>query len=152
MKYAIVPATQEHVEQMLPNIRRDDRHEVMATYGKPVEDLLGKCVGKSEMAWAGLADDDVVCIFGVVGATVLSETGHPWMIGTSLIDKHARVFLLKSRDMVSEMQFRYRKLENFVDVRNKKSIKWLGWLGFQFAEPAPYGIYRMPFMKFTKEV
>jgi hypothetical protein len=150
--YAIVPATQAHVAQMLPKVRRDDRHEVMAAYGYPVEELLGRCVAKSELAWAGMVDDEVACIFGVVGASLLSETGYPWLVGTDLIEAHAKAFLRRNKKMVAVMLERFPRLENYVDVRNTKSIQWLTWLGFSFDDPAPYGIYRMPFMKFTKEV
>lgn len=150
-KYAIVPATLEHVAAMLPNVRTADRHEVMAATGMAMEDALPDSLKRSEMAWAGMVDDQVACIFGVAGASILSETGFPWMIGTHLIEQHAKAFLRRNKQMVQQMLDRYPHLENYVDVRNTTAIGWLKWLGFEMQEPQPYGMYRMPFMKFTME-
>jgi hypothetical protein len=146
--YAIVPATQEHVAQMLPNVRRDDRYEVMAATGLPVDDILGRCVKNAEMAWAGMVDDEVACIFGVTGASLLSETGYPWLIGTDLIEQHAKPFLRRNRKMVGVMIERYPILKNYVDARNIKAIQWLRWLGFTINPPEPFGMYRMLFHPF----
>jgi hypothetical protein len=146
--YSIIPATQEHVAQMLPHVRLADRNEVMASSGQPVDELLGKCVAMSEMVWAGLVHDRVACIFGVVGASLLSETGHPWLIGTDLIEQHAKPFLRRNKKMVGVMLDRYPLLENYVDARNATAIQWLRWLGFTFSDAQPYGAYRMPFHKF----
>lgn len=148
-KYAIVPATQEHVTAMLPHVRIADRHEVMASSGLPMEDVLGECVRKSDgMAWAGLVDDQVACIFGVVGASILSDTGYPWLLGTDLIEQHAKAFLRRNKAMVKVMLSRYPYLKNYVDVRNTTAICWLRWLGFAILPAEPYGMYRMPFHPF----
>lgn len=146
--YAIVPAAQEHVEQMLPYVRQADRHEVMASSGRAVEDLLGRSVAQAEMAWAGLVNDKVACIFGVTGASLLSETGFPWMIGTHLVESHAKAFLRRNRPIVAQMLARYPYLKNYVDVRNSKAIEWLRWLGFVILPAEPFGMYRMLFHPF----
>jgi hypothetical protein len=146
--YSIVPATDEHVTQMLPHVRQADRNEVMAAGGRTVEDLLGRCVEQAELAWSGLVNDEVACIFGVTGVSVISETGIPWMIGTDLIDKHAKAFLRRNRPIVATMLTRYPYLKNYVDVRNTKAIEWLQWLGFKILPAEPFGVYRMPFHPF----
>lgn len=146
--YAIVPATQEHVAQMLPHVRQADRNEVMASAGRTVEDLLGRSVEQAELAWAGLVNDKVACIFGVTGASIISETGFPWMIGTGLIEKHAKAFLRRNRPIVATMLARYPYLKNYVDARNAKAIEWLRWLGFTLLPVEKFGVYRMPFYPF----
>lgn len=147
-KYAIVPATQEHVQAMLPHVRTADRHEVMASSGLPMESVLGECVARSEMAWAGLVGDEVACIFGVVGASIISETGYPWLLGTDLIEQHAKAFLRRNKAMVKRMLARYPYLKNYVDVRNTTAISWLQWLGFTILPAEPHGMYRMQFHPF----
>jgi hypothetical protein len=44
----------------------------------------------------------------------------------------------------------YPKLYNYIDVRSKKTIRWLKWAGFEFAAAAPYGVEQRPFHLFTK--
>ncbi|MBF8177806.1 hypothetical protein [Herminiimonas contaminans] len=151
MKYSIEPATLAHVAAMAPNIRQADRNEVMASAGRDVELLLPECVERAEMAWAGLVDDEVACIFGVQGASFMSLTGYPWMIGTDLIEQHAKPFLRRNRKMVSVMLDRYPHLVNYVDARNAKAIEWLNWLGFTIHPPEKYGAYRMMFHPFEME-
>lgn len=147
-RYQIVPATQEHVMSMLPNVRQADRDEVLASSGLPMDQVLGKCVSLSQMAWAGLVDSEVACLFGVRGQSMLSLVGVPWLIGTDLIEAHAKPFLRRNRKMVGVMLDRYPHLVNFVDVRNTKAKQWLEWLGFTLYEPIPHGAYQMPFHPF----
>lgn len=147
-KYAIVPATLEHVTAMLPHVRIADRHEVMASSGLPMEAALPDSVKRSDMVWAGMVDDKVACIFGVAGASILSTTGYPWLLGTDLIEQHAKAFLRRNRAMVKVMLERYPYLTNYVDVRNATAISWLQWLGFTILPAEPYGMYRMPFHPF----
>jgi hypothetical protein len=146
--YQIVPATQEHVAAMLPNVRQADRDEVLASSGLPMDQVLGKCVSLSEMSWAGLIDGQVACLFGVRGLSMLSIDGVPWMIATDLIEAHAKPFLRRSGKVVQVMLDRYPHLANFVDVRNTKAKQWLEWLGFTLHEPVPHGPYQMPFHPF----
>lgn len=146
--YAIVPATQEHVTAMLPHVRTADRHEVMASSGQPMESILPECVRRSDMAWAGLVDGEVACIFGVAGASIISDTGYPWLLGTDLIERHAKAFLRRNKAMVKAMLARYPYLTNYVDVRNVTAIGWLRWLGFTILPAEPFGMYRMPFHPF----
>lgn len=148
MTYSIVPATAEHVSQMLPNVRLADCHEVRASSGMTIDEALPMSVEASEMCWAGLVDDQVACIFGVTGASMLSTTGYPWMLGTDLIELHAKAFLRRNRKMVGVMLERYPYLTNYVDCRNAKAIEWLKWLGFTILDAEPYGFYKMNFHKF----
>jgi hypothetical protein len=39
-------------------------------------------------------------------------------------------------------------LENWVDARNVTSIKWLKWCGFDFDDPAPFGVEQLMFHRF----
>lgn len=102
------------------------------------------------MAWAGLVGDEVACIFGVRGASMLSETGYPWLIGTNLIEQHAKAFLRRNRAIVQIMLDTYPHLTNYVDARNGAAIQWLKWLGFAMLPAMPYGAAQLPFHQFEK--
>lgn len=148
-RYAIVPATQEHVAAMLPHVRLADRREVFYSSGRPIEELLGQSVSLSLYAWAGIADDEVCCIFGVRGASMVSTTGYPWMIGTDGIDRHAKAFLRRNRKMVGVMLETFPSLENFVHHDNIAAVQWLKWLGFEIHPAEPFGAHRQLFHRFT---
>jgi hypothetical protein len=151
MKPEIMLATLEHVQMIAENVRVDDRCELWAAYCQTPEQVMVNALNLSNMAWAGLIDDVPVCMFGVVPASILSNVGRPWMVGTKFLDVHPFVFLRRCKGCVKMMRERFESLENYVDVRNVKAIEWLRWMGFSFNEPELMGPFNMPFIRFTME-
>lgn len=151
MKVEIVPAEAEHITAIAPKVREADRQELWATACmKPIDALICS-YAVSKLAWTGLVDGEPVCMFGVAPASLLTSTGRPWMIGTDLIDRYSTTFLRRCKGRVREMLRYYQSLENYVDLRNERAIRWLDWLGFEFEGPYPYGVLKLPFMRFTME-
>lgn len=146
--YAIVPATEAHVQAMEGRVRQADVDELRAAGGRAPGEAMLEGLRLSSEAWAGLADGQVMCIFGVVQTSILAREGTPWMVGSDLVDRHARAFLLRSRPVVATWAARFDLLWNFVDARNRRAITWLRWLGFQIGEPEPFGVEGRPFHRF----
>lgn len=153
-KINIIPSTQEHAEIVSANVRPEDAEELWATsYSRP-EDVLSRALEYSEYALTGFIDDVPVCIWGVVSDSLLFNDGTPWMVGTHDLnnDRMAIAFLRHCRVPIMVMAEKYDKLENYVDARNKRSIKWLKYMGFTVEKDSePYGVLRMPFHRFWME-
>ena len=150
--YAIVEAGPQHVAEMAVNMRHADREEAYAQTGAHPAFGVGASYGSATIAWAGLVDGQVACVFGVSPADEIDgKVGHPWMIGSPLVEKHQKRFLRECREYVDAMLGLYPVLENYVDVRNTTAIRWLRWLGFDILEARPYGPYKMMFYLFRKE-
>jgi hypothetical protein len=149
MARIIVAAHKDHVDWISKNMRKADVEEVAAAGGKgPVRALSGS-LERSAVAWTGMIDDRPVCMFGVSPIDILGGIGSPWLLGTDEIERCAVSFLRLNKRYVAQMLDLFPHLVNFVDARNKLSIKWLKWLGFRFdPEPVPYGIWDMDFYKF----
>jgi hypothetical protein len=129
-------------------MRQADVDEVAAS-GKEPYLALADSLNSSIMAWTGLVDDEPVCVFGVAPLDILSGIGSPWLLGTGFLPRYAMTFLRMNKAYVQKMSELFPHLENYVDARNKLSIRWLKWLGFQFdAQPVPYGIWGTPFYRF----
>ena len=125
-----------HIAQ---NMDPADAAEVWATaHLTPAEALLASRAASRETL-AGRVDGVAICAFGVGQATLLSDVGIPWLLGTPEIRQHSRVFLRASKRWVEGQARRYTMLENFVDSRHTRAVKWLGWLGFSFDPVQPYG-------------
>lgn len=147
-QYAIVPTTEDHIEFVAEHMREDDINEVYASSGlSPYVALRFSCK-MSDPCYTGTADDEPVCIFGVVPKSMLSDTGVPWLLGTDAVSRHARAFLRRNKKVVKQWRERFELLENYVDARNKKSIAWLEWLGFEIHPAKPYGVQGLPFHYF----
>lgn len=148
VEYAVVQATEEHARELARNIRPADAKELWAAYHMtPLETLL-LSVRVSRDTKAGLADGEVMCMFGIYTVTDLSSIGYPWLLGAKKLSRHARAFLRRNVSFMAQAREEFDLLFNFVDARNKAAIRWLGWLGFEVAEPRPYGIEQLPFHYF----
>lgn len=147
---AVVTAEIQHIELIAERIRPADREEIWALYRQsPVECLIDS-FRLSRLAWTGLVDGVPVCMFGVVQVSKDGRAGRPWMIGTELLDKYQKVFLRRCAGQVETMQMCFDSLENVVDARNERAIKWLRWLGFSFSEPEPMGPDGIMCLRFTR--
>lgn len=139
------------VRVLSENMTRDDRIEVMLSHGHTAQDAIEKGLEVSKFTTVGCVGDDVCCIFGVTEKSLLTRHGIPWMLTTDKMELHKRILMEGSIDVVNEMKRHFNHLENYVYVENKRSVRWLKWLGFEFDEPEPHGKYQQPFMRFYWE-
>ena len=148
VKYEVIPATLDHALELAENMREADREEVWAAANYTPEQAALFSLDASRDAMTGLADDRVVCMFGVGAAAIISTTGVPWLLTTDLVGKHARPFLRRNKKVVEEMNEKYVVLRNYVDARNTMAIRWLRWLGFDVLPSVPFGAEGLPFHPF----
>lgn len=151
MSTVVVEAMPEHVPLITADVRQADIDELYAASEITPELAMWKGLAVSTHAWVGFIDHEPVCMFGVVPRSVLSGRGIPWMIGTNALDRHAAEFLKGCRPQVAEMRSVYNLLENYVDARNTKAIRWLRWLGFEIGPAQPHGPHAAPFHYFKLE-
>ena len=148
VKYEVVPATREHAIELAKNMREADKREAWAIAHLSPEEATLCVVHASRDAQAGLADGEVVCLFGIEQDPENENVGAPWLLTSHSIEKYAWEFLHRSIDWMKEAKQDYRTLRNYVDVRNTVSIRWLRWLGFDIKEPKPFGADQMLFHLF----
>lgn len=151
IKVQVVPATQEHIEQMLPHVRQADLDEFAAINGWDARRVLETGVRTSSFSSAGLVNGRVVTIFGVAPKSILGGYGIPWLVGTDELERNQFAFLRRCRNAVNEMQALYPYLENYVDERNHVAKAWLHWLGFRLDDAAAYGVLDLRFHRFSME-
>ncbi|KAB0670351.1 hypothetical protein F6V30_09365 [Oryzomonas sagensis] len=148
-KSEMVPARACHIPAIATAVRDADRAELWAAARLTPAESMARALGRSAMAWTGLMADRPVCMFGVVPSSILGNVGRPWMVGTRHLDEHPFVFLRRCRGCVGQMRRRFDRLENWVDARNERAIRWLAWLGFEIG-PAPeqLGPFGLRFFRF----
>lgn len=147
----IVPATADHIAEMLPRVRQADIEEFLAINGSTPEQVLLTGLKISTFACAGLINGRVVTIFGVAPGSMIGGTGTPWLVGTDDLERYQRTFLRRCRNVVNAMLSVYPYLENYVDERNHVAKAWLHWLGFLLEDAAPFGIEGLNFHRFHLE-
>lgn len=150
-KVSVIPATADHVAELLPHIRQADIAEFESGWGMTPQQVLDYGLKYSTGCWAGLANGEVVSIFGVTPASILTGYGTPWLVASDRLDKYSRAFIRHSRPLLRGILETYPRLENYVDSRNVAAKQWLHWMGFTLDEPVPVGPNSIPFHRFTME-
>jgi hypothetical protein len=146
---SILPAKPEDVLELSVCIRSADRLEAEALGVSSVEEELMAGLRCSSHAWTGRANGEIVCVFGAAMRSQLLQSASVWLVGSVCLERYARPFLRHSLPYLSIMLASYRYLSNYVDVRNRKAIRWLTWLGADFEATEYLGPKRMPFYRFS---
>lgn len=148
MTFEAARPTQEHIEYLAENMSELDTQEVWAAgHATPLEALkFSMMVSRDTMVWLG--DGKAVCICGIGNPAFISDVGSPWMLATEDLKKFSKQFLRESKRFMAKAKKEHRFLVNYVDVRNKPSVKWLKWLGFNLLPAEPYGVDELPFHRF----
>lgn len=152
VEYTISKATAEDAAEMAPSMRQIDVTELADGWGlSPLRALSGSLEASSR-AFTARANGQIVCMYGVGRSSLISPGGVIWMLGTELVNTHARQFLRRSASQMARLGEGFAFLENYCDNRNTLTIRWLRWLGFTISKPQPYGLYGKPFCHFWKAV
>lgn len=116
-----------------------------------LERALRDSIQASEWAVVATLDDEPVYISG----KTLWPTGAgcPWLVGTDLIKKCSREFLVTTRALADRMASENDLLTNLVAAENETSIRWLRWLGFYVDDTQPVYVREggLPFYIFSRD-
>lgn len=146
-EYTIVPATREHCIELAENMTPANVAECAASGVTPEAAVVGSVVVSRE-PMTMLADGRVLAIYGIMEPTLLSTSASPWVLATD-VTQHSKWFLRTSKRVLDEWRSQYKSLANYVDARHTVSIRWLQWLGYELAEPAPFGPKGALFRRFS---
>ena len=142
-----IGAEPAEIDELVANIREQDRRECLAAGVTDIHSAIVDGVANSLLCWTGKVDGKVACIFGVRPVTFLGEQGIPWMLGTEIVARNARTFIRHSRLYIGSMLRAYPHLMNYVHAPNRQAIGWLTRMGFVLGEQvlAPSGEPFYPF-------
>lgn len=129
----VAPTTLGHMQELIDNLRPEDRREVEGISGATAKAALLWSYRYSSLCRTILVEGEVAGVFGVCD-TVVDEVGSPWLVTTPKILKISRRFLRESRTHLAHLRSvgNYKKLRNVADKRNAVHIRWLEWLGAKF--------------------
>lgn len=143
------PATDEDCIILAATMRQEDRDEIAITFGKSPLAALRLSIARSSHAVTAVdGDGRVICMFGVGSEGFLSNRGSPWLLGSDLVDVHWRLFVRLSRKYLAAILDLYPELDNAIDARADRSVRWLSSLGFTVERPEPIGLHGAPMRRF----
>lgn len=144
-------AHEDDIAFIAENMRESDRMEVWTAHRHTPLEALQRSMRTSILNWTIEHRGNPVAMFGVGAQSALGTTGYPWLLGTYNLKLVQFEFLRWSKYYVGIMREMFDYLENWVDVRNVTSIKWLSWCGFTLADEQPWGHDGLPFRHFFME-
>lgn len=131
-------------------MRQEDKDEIWHLARVNPADALNAALEVSTYARAVLLDGKVVCLFGIGGEK--GGVGIPWMLASDLLKKVRKPFVRECKAFLKEMSEDYSLLMNVAWTKNEEHIKWLKWLGFDFAVPEQMGPDGEYYIKFSKVI
>lgn len=129
-------AGKRHARELARIIRPQDLEEIRASGGFIPEPAIRMSINRAEEAYAAYVGDDLMCVFGV---GVLPQFQAVWMMGSTNIDKHPRVFWRCSKIVLEYLRGKYPVMVNMVHGQNATALRWLKKLGFSINLPEKWG-------------
>lgn len=128
MKIEFVEIGIGELEELLVGIDRLDTILTAARYARPITSV-----------WYG---EDLLCVYALIPATMLSDDAYIWMHWTAAVAKHKLIFARRARSLVQEILERYPTIIGHCD--NAVSVRWLKSLGASFGPaPPPFAEFRI---------
>jgi hypothetical protein len=150
MNVEIVRLKPEHA-RITPFLREADAREIRDGSGLSPAVAVAFSIVHSSPGYAALMDGEPVAVFGA-SPSMTPGVGVAWLLATPEIERHPVRFYRESKRIFEKVTRKYETLVNWVDCRNKLSLRWLGWLGFEIGEPEPWGVAGLPFCEVRKSV
>lgn len=101
--------------------------------------ILEFCQSLSSEVWTGYVDDKLICCWGLIPPTILSNQAYLWMHSTPAVREHSFVLVRHSQRVIEQVLNRYDRIVGDCLVDAEDSIRWLKWLGATFVESdGPY--------------
>ena len=141
-------STRGDAEYIAANMCEADKEEIWASHHSTPAMAMSYSIEKTIFCLTVKIDEHPVVVFGVNGETVLGDKGIVWMLSTDEISKLKFRFVRHSRMFIDVMLGFYPLIYNHVDVRNKRSIAWLKFLGARIDTAKPFGIEQKMFHYF----
>lgn len=108
-------------------------HRYPDSFDGRMRNAIEEYATKSNPIYVGLYSDDLVCVFGFVVPSLLSDSAYLWLYTTDALNRHKIKFARHSARFMREMQELYPRIIGHC-MAGSSSITWLLWLGAKFGE------------------
>jgi hypothetical protein len=95
---------------------------------------LSQGLSFSSKIWVGTWAGELVCVWGLIPPTLLSDSAYLWLFCTEKLEEHKFLFIRWSQLEMGEMLRLYPRIIGVTDPQNERAVRWLRWLGAEFGE------------------
>ena len=97
-------------------------------------EIFNRFVSISTMMCAGSVDGRLLCLWGLVPPTLLSDQAYLWLHTTEAAAEHEFVLVRRSQIELAKMLKKFPRIVGHCKLGAAQSIRWLKWLGATFGE------------------
>lgn len=95
--------------------------------------ILEFCQSLSAEVWSGYVGEELICCWGLIPPTILSNQAYLWMHSTPAVREHQFLLVRHSQRVIEKVLERYDRIVGDCLVGATDSIRWLKWLGAEFS-------------------
>lgn len=146
-------ASRSDAEGLGACLRAADVEEIRAASGLAPLEALRRSYDLSTHVWVvrardGEPGDPPIALWGVGPLSLVEGRGCPWLLASDAFEMLGLDIARLSRPLMAEMRNLYPRLENRVDARHVRAVRWLSWLGFAIEPAMAWGVEGRPFHRF----
>ena len=128
---------------MKAQLKRIDRAEVMRLISESEcvklsendKKIFDRCLMLTSSLWVGLVEGKLICTWGLIPPTLMSDQAYLWLYTTPALKEHQFIFVRKSQIALEGMLKEYPLITGHASAENTQAIRWLKWLGATFSDP-----------------
>lgn len=98
-------------------------------------EILQRSVRSSSHIWIGEHNGELLCFFGLIPPTILSDTAYLWLYNTEAMAGHTIPLIRHSIRARRDWLELYPRIVGHGRVGNDRSLAWLRLIGAEFGEP-----------------
>lgn len=144
------PTTEADCEEVLREIRDFSKDDLLIAAGEGPEGLRSAIAGSREV-YSAFANGQLGLIYGVRIINILSGHAYLWMVTTKLADQYWVTFTRAACIYTFDLLDRYDTITAICPLKNKKSEKWLKFIGFEQGPVVKMHRIRFKTFSITKE-
>ncbi len=150
-------ASRRDADSLGVRLRAADVEEIRAASGLPPTEALRRSYDFSTHVWAVRARDGrsiaqptapPIALWGVGPLSLIDGRGCPWLLASDAFEALGLDIARLSRPLLARMRTLYPRLENRIDGRQTRAVRWLSWLGFTIDPAKAWGVEGRPFHRF----
>lgn len=146
-------ASRSDVDSLGMRLRGADIEEIRAASGLAPTEALRRSYDFSTHVWAvrarnGQSIAPPIALWGIGPLSLVEGKGCPWLLASDAFETFGPDIARLSRPLLARMRNLYPRLENRVDARHTRAVRWLSWLGFAIDPAMAWGVEGRPFHRF----
>jgi hypothetical protein len=143
--YKLIPATPEHWDRLVADMRQEVKDEVYFSHVLRPE-AIQKNVSPMSSDIFALYDGDVLLgITGIHRISFLSDGASPWFLSTNKVKYHPKALILATKELLRKWTTEHDLLINYIPATFTDALRWVKWAGYEVYDAAPYGPFGVPF-------